>query len=59
MGYKNKKVTKTRQEPRTRVIPGVGVETYYEMVSYEEIQSVWEPDTTPSPSVDTYSYGGE
>lgn len=59
MGYTNKKVTKTRLEPRTRVIPGVGVETYYETVSDETVESVWEPDTTPPQPVDTYSYGGE
>lgn len=54
MGYKNKTVTKTRRDARTRIIPGVGVETYYVDVPYTVVESVWEPDTSSSYSSSDY-----
>jgi len=66
MGYRNKTVTKKRQEARTRTIPGVGIETYYVDVPYTVVESVWEPDTSSSStdyssssgSYDSGSYSG-
>lgn len=55
MGYRNKTVTKKRQEARTRTIPGVGIETYYVDVPYTVVESVWEPDTSSSYSSSDYS----